>query len=302
MNQSESKPFSGSWIKDYQEAFGMNGMVLMSWWMGAMFAEKTRSTYGLFPSLKLEGEPGTGKSTMVDFLWRCCGQEHGTKIDPSMTSVTGFLRYVRKSLPNLPIEIYANERGYKPQQSKSENEQPIDLHRNQGKSMFQLVLEKEAGFTMTSSLDDALYLLPFLIQGSHFIDPKVEDLKYIIPLHCCRDDFSNDSTQKVYRLKAIPTVELSSWHKYISENQASLLVVAESCYQSLQRRWIPNDYSLTPVFQNFAKVAAWSEVLPQIFRGTITREYSEAIQEYISQEARRIVNTIRRSVFKLKYV
>ena len=73
-----------SWIGTFEQTFGPNGMVVMAWWLCTLYAEQIRATYQDWPFLELTGDPGTGKTTLLKFLWRCCGRIDGYEgFDPA---------------------------------------------------------------------------------------------------------------------------------------------------------------------------------------------------------------------------
>lgn len=92
---------SEKWFKDYRRAYGKGGLVVLAWWFGCFFAEQIRQKYRSYPFLEVVGPAASGKSDMVDFLWKLCGRSSET-FNPTPSSVSGYSREMsRKS--NLPV-------------------------------------------------------------------------------------------------------------------------------------------------------------------------------------------------------
>ncbi|MGJ0489624.1 toprim domain-containing protein [Methylobacter sp.] len=89
------------WLPDYQKAFGTGGMVALSWWFGCLFVEQVRHQYRSYPFFEVVGEAGSGKSDMVDFLWKLLGRE-GESFNPNASTLAGRTRKMAE-VSNLPV-------------------------------------------------------------------------------------------------------------------------------------------------------------------------------------------------------
>lgn len=105
----ESDDFNCAWIKDYHTVTGNNGMLVLSFWLGSLFAEQIRELYASWPFLEMSGEPGTGKSTVIEFLWRCCGRSNYEGIDPSKSTFAARTRAMMQ-VSNLPVVLIEGDR------------------------------------------------------------------------------------------------------------------------------------------------------------------------------------------------
>lgn len=63
-----------NWLDDIYTAFGINGLITLSFWFGSFYSEQIREALGWFPFLEMSGKPGTGKSTILEFLWKASGR------------------------------------------------------------------------------------------------------------------------------------------------------------------------------------------------------------------------------------
>lgn len=89
------------WLPDYQAAFGTGGMVALSWWLGCLVVEQIRQQHRSYPFFEVVGEAGSGKSDMVDFLWKLLGRE-GESFNPNSSTLAGRTRKMAE-VANLPV-------------------------------------------------------------------------------------------------------------------------------------------------------------------------------------------------------
>ena len=91
------------WMADINTAFGINGVVAVAFWFGSIFSEQLREIYGWFPFLEMSGEPGTGKSTLIEFMWKASGRVGRYEgINPTKYTAAGRGRAMTK-LAGLPM-------------------------------------------------------------------------------------------------------------------------------------------------------------------------------------------------------
>lgn len=105
----EPGEFTTGWIDDVWTAFGVHGYVALAFWLGSLFAEQVRDKYESYPFLEIVGEPGTGKSTLIDFLWRLCGRDDYEGFDPSKATNAARSRNFAQ-VSNLPVVLIEGDR------------------------------------------------------------------------------------------------------------------------------------------------------------------------------------------------
>ncbi|MBW5819574.1 toprim domain-containing protein [Yersinia enterocolitica] len=110
INYKNPDDFTMSWVKDIWLAFGEKGIITLAFWLGALFSEQIRQNTSSFPFLEVTGEPGTGKSTLIDFCWRLCGRENYEGIDPTKASSAGWKRNFGQ-VAGLPVVLIEADRG-----------------------------------------------------------------------------------------------------------------------------------------------------------------------------------------------
>jgi len=101
--------YNSSWPAMIQRCFGFRGMVNLAYWFGSFFAEQIREMHGSFPFLAMIGEPGTGKSTIIEFLWKCSGRANHEGFNPSSASKAALFRTIAQA-SNLPVVLMEGDR------------------------------------------------------------------------------------------------------------------------------------------------------------------------------------------------
>ncbi len=105
-NQSE---YQKQWITDLIDAYGPKGLIALTAFFGSLYAQQIRHANKSFPFFEIVGEPGTGKSTLLVFLWKLFGRVKYEGMDPAKSSKAGLLRTFRQ-VSNLPVVLLESDR------------------------------------------------------------------------------------------------------------------------------------------------------------------------------------------------
>ncbi|MDP3579119.1 toprim domain-containing protein [Methyloversatilis sp.] len=106
----DAKRFTTEWVDAIWEAFGAKGVVALAFWFGALYAEQIRALAKSYPFLEVVGEPGAGKSTLIEFLWKLCGRLDYEGFDPSKSTLAARARNFAQ-VSNLPVVLIEADRG-----------------------------------------------------------------------------------------------------------------------------------------------------------------------------------------------
>ena len=108
INQNKSD-YSEAWLDYLWCSHGAKGYVALIYWFGSLFAEQIRESQSSYPFLQFVGQAGTGKSTVLEFLWRLVGREGWEGIDPNKSSISARAR-VMGQVANLPCVFIEGDR------------------------------------------------------------------------------------------------------------------------------------------------------------------------------------------------
>lgn len=105
---TDREEYDRAWQKHLWLAFGAKGYIALAFWFGSLFAEQVRGEQQSFPFLEIVGEPGSGKTTLIQFLWKLFGRDY-EGFDPSKSTSAGRLRTFTQ-VSNLPIVLIESDR------------------------------------------------------------------------------------------------------------------------------------------------------------------------------------------------
>ena len=103
------KKHNAVWFEYLWQAFGEKGLVALAFWFGSLFAQQIREKHKSYPFLEIVGEPGTGKSTLLEFLWKLVGRRDYEGFDPSKSTLIGRNRNLAQ-VSNLPVVLIEADR------------------------------------------------------------------------------------------------------------------------------------------------------------------------------------------------
>ncbi|EOR05009.1 toprim domain-containing protein [Acinetobacter tandoii] len=106
---SNQGDYQKQWITDLIDAYGVKGLIALTTFFGSLYAQQIRKMHKSFPFVEIVGEPGTGKSTLLQFLWKLFGRINYEGLDPAKSSKSGLLRTFRQ-VSNLPIVLIESDR------------------------------------------------------------------------------------------------------------------------------------------------------------------------------------------------
>ncbi len=107
-NALEAKGYREDWLKNLWICFGENGILALTYWFGSLYAEQIRAEHESFPFLEMSGEPDSGKTTLIKFLWKLFGRLY-EGFDPAKSSFSGLSRAMGQ-VANLPLVLLEADR------------------------------------------------------------------------------------------------------------------------------------------------------------------------------------------------
>lgn len=269
------------WGRLYLTAFQLDGMALMSWWLGTLFAEQIRAKYQSWTFFELTGEWGSGKSTMLEFMWRSMGMDQEEGFDPQKGSPAARARRLVQ-FSNLPAVLIEGDR-----EGEDKN--------RQGKFHFDELKTAYNGRSMRSlgvaTQDANTNEMPFrggicisqnaTVQGSDAL------LGRLVHCHATRNHHSEETRQALRQLLSLSTEQLATFlDKSLRMEKALLEAFAQSFDRLLQRYKEEAPALSERVLKNHAQIAAWGTTLPLLFgRDQISSEWVQAFEAFILKRA-----------------
>lgn len=101
--------YKADWLQHVWTAFGAKGIVTLAFWFGSLFAEQIRAHQKSYPFLEVVGEAGSGKSTLIEFLWKLFGRTDYEGFDPSKSTTPARARNFAQ-VAGLPVVLIESDR------------------------------------------------------------------------------------------------------------------------------------------------------------------------------------------------
>jgi hypothetical protein len=268
--------FRGDWIGDYQAAFGLNGLVLMSWWLGSLFAEQIRKKQKSWPFMEYTGDQGAGKSTQIEFLWRCVGRENYEGFDPSKSTHAGRSRNFQQ-VANLPVVLLEGDRNSDSGAKRGVFDMDELKTAYNGRGIRAMGVKKRGAET-----EEPLFRAALLVSQNAQVDGSDALLSRIVYCHCTKAHFTDATEKAARRLSELEVGELAGFMDRALRAEPALLKSYFEIYEKIRE-----DYRSRPqkvqnrLLFNHAQVAAWCWQLTSIFPGLITVETCQAVQNFL---------------------
>ena len=97
------------WLDDVWTAYGPRGLIAVAFWAMSTFAVQIRERHKSLGFLEITGPPGSGKSTLVEFLWKLLGRVGYEGFDPNKAT-RAFLARSMVKVANLPVGLIESGR------------------------------------------------------------------------------------------------------------------------------------------------------------------------------------------------
>jgi hypothetical protein len=106
---TDLREFREDWLSAVWACFGPAGLAVLTFWFLSLFAEQIYERLKFFPFLELIGEPGSGKTTLIEFLWKLVGRHDWEGFDPTNASHSALGRSFNQ-VSNLPVVLIEGDR------------------------------------------------------------------------------------------------------------------------------------------------------------------------------------------------
>ena len=247
------------WITDYQTAFGIRGLVVLSWWFGCLFVEQIRQQHRSYPFLEVVGEAGSGKSDMVDFLWKLLGRE-GESFNPNSSTLAGRTRKMAE-VSNLPVVFNETDN-----EQLAENNHQKKFNWDEQKDLFDGEFGRVTGVksqdnsTKKPTFKSGLMIVQNVpVIASEAIMTRIMHLTFDRSHHSREGKYSSD------RLNMLAVEDVSGFLLHsISKAEAVLSQFNQSFKQHRIDLQQTNGIKLQRIVENHAKIMAFADCLKLI--------------------------------------
>jgi len=225
----DSDRFDTSWLSPLWVAFRENGIVTLTFWVMAFFAEQIRGDFKSMGFLEMTGIPGTGKSTIIEFLWKLCGRENYEGFDPAKSTLAAYTRNLSR-VGNLPVVFMEGDRGEDAPHAKKMDWDEI-------KPLFNGKIGRARGI---KSAGNETYEPPFrgalIIEQNYPVNASPAVMERLMPLNYTKDGWSEATKTAATRIENWPIEEISGTIIHLIRREADYLKVFRENLRTYEER------------------------------------------------------------------
>lgn len=218
------------WFNDFIQVFHWQGITTLAFWLGSIFAQQIRSRDKSFPFLEVTGEPGAGKSLLLEFCWKLVGRENHEGMDPTKGSAAGRRRTFAQ-VSNLPVVLIESDRGddvdSKSKQFDFDELKPLF----DGRGLGTLGVAKRGHDTEESIFQGAL-----VIAQNATVEASEAVIQRIVHCHVTRDHHSHQSEKLAKWFNQATAEDVGGFLEAALQNEAAILATYDQQVQHYQER------------------------------------------------------------------
>nr|WP_317892058.1 toprim domain-containing protein [uncultured Sphingomonas sp.] len=205
-----------SWVRLIWVAFGPKGMVVLAFWVLSFFAEQIRAAQDSIAFLEATGIPGTGKSTLLEFLWKATGRANYEGFDPTKATNAGIARTLGQ-VGNLPVVLIEGDRGQDTPHSRRFEWDELKTAYN-GRAVRTRAIANGGMETFEPPFRGAI-----IIAQNATVEASMALRERIMAIDFDKSRFSPQTKTAVERLSAMECADISGFPVHIARREAEIL-------------------------------------------------------------------------------
>lgn len=271
--------FSPGWFNDFVQVFGKNGVVALAFWLGSLFAEQIRNDLGhkSFPFLEMTGQAGTGKSTLIEFLWTLLGRDDHEGFDPGKSTFAARARAFSQ-VSNMPVVLIEGDH-------ESGNAKKGAFDFDELKTAFNgRAIRSTGSFTRGNETEEPPFRGTIAIAQNAEVDGSEAILSRIVHLHFAAGAFTAESARKVLQFKTATAEKMAGFLQAALKQETQILQAFQQHFERIQAEFQQPALKSKRVVDNHAQIAALCHCLPLLFPD-MTPARCEQITAFVLERA-----------------
>ena len=272
--------FSPNWLDNYVKAFHYQGMVLLAFWLGSLFAQQVRTMHKSFPFLEFTGEPGAGKSTALEFLWACIGRDDHEGFDIMKATVAGRRRAMNQ-VSNMPVVIIESDRddGTKDAKVKQFDFDLCKPYFN-GRGTGTLGISKRG-----NDVEESPFRAALIISQNAEVDGSEALLQRVVHVHVDKRHHKQGSRDIARWFERQTSSTVGGFLRKALQHERQILQVYEEAFQKYEREFGKSEKIRNErIVKNHAQIAAFGAALQVLFP-TMTDDRVNKLADYVLERA-----------------
>jgi len=272
--------FTPDWLDKYMHAFNWQGLATMAFWLGSLFAQQIRAMHKTFPFLELTGEPGAGKSTILEFLWKCVGREDYEGFDLLKSSHAG-RRRAFSQVSNLPIVIIESDRDSGERDSKQKQFGFDELKPfYNGRSTGTLGVAKRS-----NDVDESPFMGSIVISQNAEVEGSEALLQRIVHCHADKQHHKTGTREIARWFERQSVAEVGGFLQVALSREEAILQHYLTAFDRIEAEYLQSGLRNERIIKNHAQVAACGHALQLLFP-TMKPRLQEGLTSYLLERAK----------------
>ncbi|ADU61450.1 MAG: toprim domain-containing protein [Pseudodesulfovibrio sp.] len=272
--------FSPDWLDNFHRAFHWQGLALLAFWLGSLFAQQIRAIHKSWPFCEFTGEPGAGKSTVLEFLWKLIGRDDYEGFDV-MKATTAGRRRAFNQVSNMPVVIIESDRDNGDKDAKAK-QFDFDLCKPffNGRGTGTLGVARR-----NNDVEESLFQAALVISQNAEVDGSEALLQRIVHFHVDKRHHGPDSREVARWFERQTSSTVGGFLRTALRNERRILQVYEEAFHKYEALFARSEKIRNErIVKNHAQVAAFGDALGVIFPA-MTAERQDKLAAYILARA-----------------
>ncbi|WP_156680046.1 toprim domain-containing protein [Sphingomonas profundi] len=212
-----------SWLDDFWTAYRAKGLVVLGFWFGALFAEQIRVEQSSLGFLEITGLPGTGKTSLIEFLWKLLGRDNYEGFDPAKATAAALARNLGK-VANMPVVLMEGDRDKDASHARKFEWEELKTAYN-GRSVRSRGLANGGMETFEPPFRGAI-----IIEQNHPVDASPAMLERIMHLDFDKEGWTEATRMAAQRIDRWPIKTISGFILHAIRRETRVMEVFHAAY------------------------------------------------------------------------
>ncbi len=252
---------SFKWVEDIWAAYGPKGLIALAFFCMSLFAVQIRQKHKSLGFLEITGEPGSGKSTLIEFLWKTLGRNGYEGFDPNKAT-RAFLARTLVKVANLPVGFVEGRRG------DDENRHVPQFDYNELLVLYNGRSPRGTGRKSGGyETDEPPFLGSIYLMQNERIDAIPAVLERLMSMKIDKSRWSDATRSAAIRLEQWAPEDVSGTIVHVCRNEAKFLPFFFERFQhhdNDMKKRVAGLYNARPI-KCHSQLAAAVEALPHLF-------------------------------------
>ncbi|ABC27315.1 conserved hypothetical protein [Hahella chejuensis KCTC 2396] len=269
--------FNPEWIDNFITTFSWQGLTALAFWLGSLFVQQIRAKHKSFPFLELTGDPGAGKSTLIEFLWKLLGRDDYEGFDAMKSTAAGRRRAFTQS-SNMPLVLIESDRGDEPDVKKKQFDFDEFKPFFNGRAVGTLGVAKRGNDT-----EEPLFLGGLVFAQNAEVDGSPPLLQRIVHCHCTTEHHTPGTRKLAQWFERQGVDQMAGFLRKALENETQILNTFFNEFNHYEEVFTSRGEiktSLLRLVKNHAQLMAAAKALRHIFP-TLNESVFSGLSDYL---------------------